>query len=178
MSQVKVFVTDGLTDRQTDRRTNEWVLSFNNQNCRPANWPIRLLEINMRYNNNIYWYAWKDLVTRKVPVLWNMKALSPMVQRLWQMLFRYVGQRSWGQKFWYEQKGHITRNVPVKYESPTCNGLKVMDKVKVFVRDRRTDEWDLMSPPFCKSGGQKGSYSTITFVGYVVHLSILHVVSV
>ena len=26
MSQVKVFVTEGLTDRRTDRRTDEWVL--------------------------------------------------------------------------------------------------------------------------------------------------------
>ena len=30
-----------------------------------------------------------------------------------------------------------------------------MAKVKVFVTDRRTDEWDLMSPRFRESGGQK-----------------------
>ena len=42
-------------------------------------------------------------------------------------------------KFWYEQKGHITRNVHVKYESPTSNGSKDKDKVKVFVTDRQTD---------------------------------------
>ena len=30
-----------------------------------------------------------------------------------------------------------------------------MSQVKVFVTDRRTDEWVLMSPAFAKGGGQQ-----------------------
>ena len=64
---------------------------------------------------------------------------------------------------WYHRKGLVTRNIHAKYQSSICNSAKVMAKVKVFVTDGqtdrqtegRTDEWDLMSPRFRESGGQK-----------------------
>ena len=60
---------------------------------------------------------------------------------------------------WYHWKGLVTKNTHAKCQSSICNSAKVMAKVKVFVTDRRTDgqtdEWDLMSPRFRESGGQK-----------------------
>ena len=50
-----------------------------------------------------------------------------------------------------------------KYQCSIINTSEDMSQVKVFVTDRqtegrtegRTDEWDLMSPRFRESGGQK-----------------------
>ena len=46
-----------------------------------------------------------------------------------------------------------------KYQCSIINTSEDMSQVKVFVtdrqRDRRTDEWVLMSPAFAKGGGQK-----------------------
>ena len=49
-------------------------------------------------------------------------------------------------------KGLVMKNVYVKYQKPTTYGSRDIIKVKVFVTDRQTDEWDLMSPCFRESG--------------------------
>ena len=51
-----------------------------------------------------------------------------------------VGQRSPSRsRHWYHQKGLVTKNTHAKYQIPTCKIAKVMAKVKVFVKDGRTD---------------------------------------
>ena len=69
--------------------------------------------------------------------MYNMKALSLLVRKLWPRLnFSNVGQtprsRSRGQKLWYHVKGLVTRNTHVQYESPIAPGKKLMTKAKVF----------------------------------------------
>ena len=66
---------------------------------------------------------------------------------------------------WYLRKGLVPRNTHAKYQSSICKSAKVMAKVKVFVTDgqtdRQRDEWDLMSPRFRESGGQKCQHINI-----------------
>ena len=52
-------------------------------------------------------------------------------------VFRYVCERSQsrslGQNLWHDQNRLVTRNVHFKYESSTCNGSKVVAKVRNFI---------------------------------------------
>ena len=68
--------------------------------------------------------------------MWNIKALSVTVTKLWLRL-KFSKCRSKVTvkvkvKIWYWWKGLVTRNTHVKYESPISYGSKVMIKVKVF----------------------------------------------
>ena len=54
---------------------------------------------------------------------------------------------------WCQLKGLVTRIMHAKYQCSTINTQKDMSQVKVFVTDRRTDEWVLMSPAFAKARG-------------------------
>ena len=76
--------------------------------------------------------------------MYNMKALSLLVRKLWPRLkFSKVGQtsrsRSQDQKLRCHVKGLVTRNTHVQYESPVTSGKKVMAKVKVFVHASNAD---------------------------------------
>ena len=56
---------------------------------------------------------------------------------------------------WCQIKGLVTRIMHAKYQYSIINTSEDMTQVKVFVMDRRTDKWVLMSPAFAKGGGQK-----------------------
>ena len=71
---------------------------------------------------------------------------------------------SQGHDMVYHFKGLVTKNTHAKYQSSICNSAKVMAKVKVFATDGQTDEWDLMSPRFRESGGQKKKKYGITSI--------------
>ena len=71
-----------------------------------------------------------------------------------------VGQRSRSKS----RHGTIGKDTHAKYQSSTCNSAKVIAKVKFLWQtdssyDRLTDEWDLMSPRFRESGGQKVNHN-------------------
>ena len=86
-------------------------------------------------------------LTSKFIELW-----SPARQQIWPWIRSKVTVKV---TTWYHPKGLVTKNTHAKYQSSTFNSAKVMAKVKVFVTDRQTDEWDLMSPHFRERGGQK-----------------------
>ena len=95
--------------------------------------------------------------TSKFGELW-----SPARQQLWPWRRSKVKVTAWR-----HLKGLVTRIMHAKYQWSIFNTSEDMSQVKVFVTDRRTDggtegrtdrqtdEWDLMSPRFRESGGQK-----------------------
>ena len=109
-------------------------------------WTSRILA----YQHGIF-ISLKHLCYKKFRELW-----SPARQQIWPWSRSKVTVKV---TTWYHRKGLVTGNTHAKYQSSICNSAKVMAKVKVFVTDgqtdRRTDEWDLMSPCFRESGGQK-----------------------
>ena len=79
---------------------------------------------------------------------------SPARQQLWTWRRSKVKVTAWR-----HLKGFVTRIMHAKYQCSIFNTSEDISQVKVFVTDRRrdgqTDEWDLMSPRFRESGGQK-----------------------
>ena len=49
-------------------------------------------------------------------------------------------------------KGLVTRIMHTKYQCSIINTFEDMSHIKVFVTDRQTNEWDLMSPTLAKGG--------------------------
>ena len=80
-------------------------------------------KVKVTWSKN-YEITWKVLSQRVH--IWNMKAMSLTVHKLWPR------SRLLGQKSWNGVKGLVTRNAYMQYESPSSSRLKVMAKVTVF----------------------------------------------
>ena len=110
--------------------------------------------IDDKIHKTSWWYkcsnTWR---TSKFRELW-----SPARQHFWPLRRSKVKVTAWG-----HLKGLVTRIMHAKYQCSIFNTSEDMSQVKVFVTDegtdrgtdRQTDEWDLMSPRFRESGGQK-----------------------
>ena len=69
--------------------------------------------------------------------MYNMKALSLLVRKLWPRLKFFKSRSNFKVKvtrslLCYHVKGLVTRNTHVQYESPISPDKRVMAKVKVF----------------------------------------------
>ena len=82
-----------------------------------------------------FYVIWKGFIIWVCMEIWSFHLLwFKSYGQSWTL--RYVGQRSlWrslGQNYWHDWEHLITRNLHEKHERSTCNGSKVMAKVKVL----------------------------------------------